>query len=109
MVSSGGLRRGDWVDKVRASLKATHGTGGAVVSAGGFLRSVEGSKPPPLLGLWVSYLGGVTAPWPASDSTVPHGAAGITVFSHVALVGSGATILLLLRDGIHRVWFWNWG
>lgn len=68
------LRRSG-VHEVGASLETAHGSGGAVVGAGGFLRGVEGSQPPSLLGLRVPNLGGVTSPRPAPHATVPHGSA----------------------------------
>lgn len=71
----GGRRRRSRVDEVGAGLDAAHGSGGAVVGAGGFLRRVKRPEPPPLLRLRVTNLGGVAAPRPAPYSSVPHCAA----------------------------------
>lgn len=87
MVGGCRVRRGSsWVDEIGASFEATHGSGGAVVGAGGFLRRVEGAEPTPLLGLGIPYLRRIAAPRPAPDSSVPHCTAGATVFSGGALV-----------------------
>lgn len=84
-----------WVEEVSASFETTHGSGGAVVGNGGFLRRVEGSEPPSFFGKWVPYLGGVTAPWPTPNSTVPYATAGAAVvFSQGSLCGGGRELLV---------------
>lgn len=64
------------VGEVGSGFSSAHGYGSAVVGAGGLLRRVEGAQPAALLGVRVPYLGSVTAPRPAADSTVPYGGAG---------------------------------
>lgn len=100
------VMRGSGVDEVGASLDATHGSGGAVVGAGGFLSRVEGAEPPALLRLRVPYLGCVTAPRPPPDAAVPHGAAGAAVFSGRLL---GGALLGVVGEGVGGIGFWNVG
>ena len=98
------VRRRSRVHEVGPRLEATHGSGGAVVGAGGFLRRVEGSQPPPFLRLRVSYLRRVTAPRPPPHAAVPHSssaasAGGGAVFSQHPLGGDGGGALLVVVVG----------
>lgn len=63
-------RRGEriGVEEIGTSEGAAEGAGGAVVSDCGLLGGVEGSEPVTLFGGRVPDLGGVSAPWPPSDS-----------------------------------------
>lgn len=72
-------RRAGWVHEICTSLEPTHGACGTVVGTCSLLRGVEGAQPSPLFRLWVSYLGRVTPPRPAPNSTVSHCAAGVGV------------------------------
>lgn len=63
------------VVEVGAGLESAHGSGGDVVGTGRLLGRVEGAEPAALLRLWVPNLGGVAAPRPAANSSVPHASA----------------------------------
>lgn len=83
---------GGWggrVDEIRAGLEAAHGACGAVVGTCGLLGGVEGAQPSSFFGLWVSNLGGVTAPGPAPDSAVSHCAGGVVVSEGSLDAGGG--------------------
>ena len=64
------------VREVGSGLGTPHGTGGAVVSAGGFLSGVVGAEPPPLLRLRVTYLRRVPPPRPPPYPPVPRSRGG---------------------------------
>lgn len=61
------------IGEVGAGPWASDRAGGAVVGEGRLLRGVEGAEPVALLGGGVAYLGGVAAPWAASDAEVAAG------------------------------------
>ena len=104
------MRRRIRVHEVGARLGAPHGSGGAVVGAGSFLRRVERPQPPAFLRLRVPYLRRVTAPRPAPHAAVPHrSGGGAAVFSGQPLVGAGGAFLVVVvvvvGDGVVRVGF----
>lgn len=110
MVGSRRRRRRSYrVYEVGTSLESAHGSGGAVVGAGGFLGRVKGAEPAALLRLRVSDLGGIATPRPAPHTTVSHCATG--TFSYRPLVGGGggsgrrggALLLSDVRDGLRRL------